>query len=87
VAWWLAALVAFAEDLGSIPNTYKIATTICSFSSRGPDILFWPPGTLHTHEYRHIGRKTKTHKIKMSISFKERLIYILMLQHIIVVRG
>jgi hypothetical protein len=43
MAQWLRALAALPEDLGWIPSTHMVATTICSSSSRGSDALFWPP--------------------------------------------
>ena len=50
MAQWLQALVALAEDLGSIPITHKMVYN----SSREPNILFWPPWALCTNKVHSI---------------------------------
>lgn len=36
-------LAAFAEDLDMVSRDHTTFQTACNFSSRVPDILFWPP--------------------------------------------
>jgi hypothetical protein len=44
VAQKLKALAALAEGLGLISeHPHRWFTTICNFSSKGAEALFWPP--------------------------------------------
>lgn len=46
MAQWIRAPATLAEDLGSVPSTYMIATTVCMF--RESDSFFMPPLAMHT---------------------------------------
>lgn len=58
---------ALAEDPGLVPSTCLAAliTTVCDCSSRGPNVLLWPPRIL-LHALTHIS-KVPVYRTKMSV--------------------
>lgn len=47
---WLERLAGHAEDMGLVSSIHM--ATVCNFSSRGDNSLFWPPKApdKHIHE-------------------------------------
>lgn len=55
------------SDLGSLPSTHGAPHSVCMFSSRRSDVLFWPlqePGTHMVYIYK-CRINTHAHKIKL----------------------
>jgi hypothetical protein len=48
VAQWLRALAAVLEAQVLFPAPTRQLTTLCNFSSRGSNTLFWPPLSFQT---------------------------------------
>lgn len=62
-------LRALPENLCSVDSTYMKAhnmLTSCAFSSRVPDVLFWPPWALHAHGVHTFKQNAYAHKINKS---------------------
>ena len=77
MAQWLRALVAFAENLDSVPSTYKAAHNHLEGSSGESGALFWLPQVLHAYgaqTKRHRG-STHTHGLKINQSHKRLLFH------------
>lgn len=55
---WVRTFTALADELASVPSTMRELTTICNFSVRVSDTLFW---TLNTsmHLMQHTSRQAK----------------------------
>lgn len=51
MAKWLQALAAFPGSLSFVPTHTWLFKTICNFSSRGSNILFYPPWAPYTQTY------------------------------------
>lgn len=67
---WLRTLVAFAENLGLVPSSYRVVITIHNPSSVGSDTLFWHPGAAGTHivhiTHIHAGETLRHLKTKLN---------------------
>ena len=62
MAQQLRALIALAEDLGSVPNTYMVVRDCLELEFQGSNAIFWTPWALshvyiciyiHIHTYTH----------------------------------
>lgn len=62
------ALAVPLEDPGSIPSNHIWVTTICTFNTGQPDIIFWPPKALGTQVVHKDTIKKKKKKLGMILN-------------------
>jgi hypothetical protein len=72
MAQWLGMLAAVPEDVSLLPNTHiRQLTTVCNFSSRGPDTPFCPLRTpTFTQTERHTHARACANKNSIKSFFK-----------------